>query len=38
MNHEQMQLNITSNTPSSNDIYMQLVKTGVLVHFPNTSL
>ena len=38
MNHEQMQLNITSNTPSSNDIYMQLVKTGALVRFPNTSL
>ena len=27
---------ITSNTPSSNDIYMQLVKAGALVHFPNT--
>ena len=31
-----MQLYITSNMPSSNDIYMQLVKAGALVHFPNT--
>ena len=36
MNQEQMQLYITSNTPSSNDIYMQLVKAGALVRFPNT--
>ena len=36
MNQEQMQLYITSNKPSSNDIYMQLVKTGALVRFPNT--
>ena len=36
INQEQMQLYITSNTPSSNDIYMQLVKAGALVHFPNT--
>ena len=35
MNQEQMQLNVTSNTPSSNDIYMQLVKAGALVCFPN---
>ena len=36
MNQEEMQLYITSNTPSSNDIYMQLVKAGALVRFPNT--
>ena len=36
MNQEQMQLCITSNTPSSNDIYMQLVKAGALVRFPTT--
>ena len=36
MNQEQMQLYITSNTRSSNDIYMQLVKAGALVRFPNT--
>ena len=36
INQEQMQLYITSNTPSSNDIYMQLVKAGALVRFPNT--
>ena len=36
MNQEQMQLYVTSNTPSSNDIYMQLVKAGALVCFPNT--
>ena len=36
MNQEQMQPYITSNTPSSNDIYMQLVKAGALVRFPNT--
>ena len=36
MNQEHMQLYITSNTPSSNDIYMQLVKAGALVRFPNT--
>ena len=36
MNQEQMQLYITFNTPSSNDIYMQLVKAGALVRFPNT--
>ena len=36
MNQEQMQLYITSNTPSSNDIYMQLVKAAALVRFPNT--
>ena len=36
MNQEQMQLYITSNTPSSNDIYMHLVKAGALVRFPNT--
>ena len=35
MNQEQMQLYVTSNTPSSNDIYMQLVKAGALVCFPN---
>ena len=36
MNQEQMQLYITSNTSSSNDIYMQLVKAGALVRFLNT--
>ena len=36
MNQEEMQLYITSNTPSSNDIYMQLVKAGALVRFLNT--
>ena len=36
INQEQMQLYITSNTPSPNDIYMQLVKAGALVRFPNT--
>ena len=36
MSQEQMQLYITSNTPLSNDIYMQLVKAGALVRFPNT--
>ena len=36
MNQEQMQLYIASNTPSSNDIYMQLVKAGALVSFPYT--
>ena len=36
MNPEQVQLYIASNTPSSNDIYMQLVKAGALVRFPNT--
>ena len=36
MNQEQMQQYVTSNTPSSNDIYMQLVKAGALVCFPNT--
>ena len=36
MNQEQMQLYITSNTPSSNDIYMQLVKAGTLARLPNT--
>ena len=35
MSQEQMQLYITSNTPSSN-IYIQLVKAGVLIRFPNT--
>ena len=38
MNQEQMQLHITSNTPSSNNIYLQLVKAGALVHFPNTMM
>ena len=36
MNQEQTQLYVTSNTPSSNDIYMQLVKAGALVCFSNT--
>ena len=38
MNQEQMQLHITSNTPSSNNIYLQLVKAGALVRFPNTMM
>ena len=38
MNQEQMQLHITSNTPSSNNIDLQLVKAGALVHFPNTMM